>query len=51
LRTEPKKTVAALKDGVDGGLEQSFFLTPDAMRILRQALVWIERQRGTGAQI
>ncbi len=43
LRGQPQKSIVALQNGVDGGLEQAFFLAPNAMRILRQGFAGIER--------
>lgn len=43
LCSEPQKSIARLQNRVNCRLEQTFFLTPNAMSVLRQGSVRIER--------
>jgi hypothetical protein len=43
LCTQPEKAIARLQDGIDGGLEEAFFLAPDAVHILGEGFVGIKR--------
>src|SRR5690348_10030265 len=42
LRAQPQETVVRLENGVNGWLKETFFFSPNAMRVLRERLVWIE---------
>jgi hypothetical protein len=48
LGSEPQEPVACLADGVNRRLEQPFLLTPDAMRVLGESPIRIERLRRPG---
>lgn len=46
LRTQPQETVMRLQNRIDGWLKQSFFFPPNAVSVLREGFVRIERVGG-----